>query len=394
MMVALQELHDKTVPSSIASPELRSVKDSILKTALYVINNGKSFESKIITSEQNNKNFSFLHEGDIYHEYYKFLIDSYVQENSHTNSTDTNVFKNAPVGDPLDHLFLLYKNFHVSPKDLKVIKLTALACSLYDYHSTYENMKLRYAENPQFDFLEPEHSLYPVFANLVNQYTLVLSSEKDKGNTILTQDTNDPLWQQAFLERCYLKGAYNEFLEEKSVNDLQQLKVMKLRYNAIDWYNFKIMHKFDFAQPSDEKPKPALSFSDLKKNTLLTSQSELLSQYFDLKSQESIKETYRKRKSKKRNMVIKAAGESRMSEQKRRLDLTSNIVTNIHTSGMIQCPITAQMVKESDFDNHIRLLLQDPNYASEKRRFKEDNQLSNLTDHQVYENIKKITSKR
>ncbi|KAL6947297.1 hypothetical protein ACO0QE_002180 [Hanseniaspora vineae] len=393
-MVDLEELRSKTVPSSIAIPEVLSVRDSILKTALYVINNGKSFELKLISSEENNQNFSFLHEGDIYHEYYTFFIDAYLHEQSKSNKTNINIPKRATMSDPLEHIFLLYKSHHVSPKDLKVIKLTALACSLYDYHSTYENMKMRYAENAQFDFLEPEHSLYPVFTNMVNQYTLLLSSEREKSNTILSQDTNDPLWKQAFLERCFLKGAYNEFLEEQSANDSEQLKVMKLRYSAIDWYKFKIMDKFDFVQPTEEKPKPALSFTDLKKNTLLTSQAELLTQYFNLKSQESIKETSRKRKSKKKNMVIKAAGESRMSEQKKKQDLANSIANATTTAGMIQCPITAQMVKESDFDKHIRLLLQDPNYASEKRRFKEENHLSNLTDHQVYENIKKLTSKK
>ena len=80
-------------------------------------------------------------------------------------------------------------------------------------------------------------------------------------------------------------------------------------------------------------------------------------------------------------MKIRAAGETRT---KRDIAQTEN------GDKRIKCPITGKLIPESQFDTHLKVLLSDPMYKEERKKYEDKHKLTNLSSTEVYENIKKL----
>lgn len=155
-------------------PDLRKV---ILKTAQFVIKNGKEFEEKIRIKWKGSFKFSFLNQNDPYYPFYiKSLDDSefceqLLNEENFEITEEANRIKEPPI--ELEYLFLAKD---ISPHDLDMIKLTAQFFSLHGNVFLISLFNLE-SNSYLFDFLKPLNPKNMILRVYSTQYTKILSSE-------------------------------------------------------------------------------------------------------------------------------------------------------------------------------------------------------------------------
>ncbi|KAH3899756.1 uncharacterized protein SCODWIG_01302 [Saccharomycodes ludwigii] len=412
-MPTLQDLEQITTPEEILIPSDNNIKQNILKTVLYVIQHGSSFEENIYSKEPGK--FSFINPGDMYYEYYRYITDHSLantgeQKDTHLSLNSNEERQNPNIIKPHDSLFSSYKNTYISKKDLEIIKATAVMCATYDdttkltnRKTTYSKIYERYKDNPQFEFMEAEHSLYSTFKSFVDQYTLLFN----KGKSIQTiKDLKTAPFKENFMEKCFERAYYNEYIQEKRISDNNFKENIKLRFAAIDWDVFKVIDVITLEDTVEEKGrdletsgkfKPALNFDDLAKNVLLSSQSNILSKYFEDTEKDGLlkiaMENKQRRRRKKRNIIIKEAGATRLTLQASESINGAVENDNSDLSEQVMCPITGKSIPAVHFEEHLRTLLHDPNHREEIKKYEDKNKLTNLSEKDVYENIKKLIQK-
>ncbi|GME86063.1 unnamed protein product [[Candida] boidinii] len=96
-------------------------------------------------------------------------------------------------------------------------------------------------------------------------------------------------------------------------------------------------------------------------------------------------------------MNIKAAGVSRLQQQQQHQNkaTSSSGIVQYDSNGekLLRCPISNQLIPESKFAQHIQILLRDPRYKDEKRKYELKYKYSNdYSGDQIYENIKNLVN--
>ncbi|GMF25317.1 unnamed protein product [Phytophthora lilii] len=220
-----EQQHDATVQGRVTGiilppPDIRAVVD---KTAQFVANNGRAFESRIV-GERMSAKFSFLREADPYHAYYEHKVSEFVAKKSEPppapepqqeapkepeqpqpsqpqEKTQEVVKAAEAAGDvvvekkavqdvtaqvakkikqkelepPPEEKFII-KHPTLSALDQEIMYLTAQYTALSG-SSFLSGLATREQRNPQFDFLKPTHPLFAYFTALVESYTLVLAKQ-------------------------------------------------------------------------------------------------------------------------------------------------------------------------------------------------------------------------
>lgn len=398
-MVDLENLRLLKVPVEISVPQDESVLETVLKTTGYVLRNGAAFEERLRANED--AKFAFVKPGNEYHDYYQYLLRSagYASElapsrsDSEKHTTDEHIAdertsdrqrspNNSLPREPYPFVFSSY-NKGVSPRDLAVIKTTAAFCAANKDADCVVALKHRYAEDKQFGFLNPEHSLNQTFISFVNQYTQILSGELGP----LTELGED--YKKTILQRSFQRAEYQEFSLELKASRKRLLEAHKIKFAAVDWENFTVVGTFalDDTQDGDVLPAP-VSFAELSCRALDAGELELFAGNEAALQGTGAEETPEagpkpSKNKKKKSIKIKAAGETRLKRSNAQAEANPR-------PKQIECPITHRMVPEEKFDRHLQILLSDPNYKEEREKYEAKHKLTNLTTDEVYQNIKRI----
>jgi len=269
-------------------PDIRVIVD---KTALFVARNGKSFESRILSSaEGQSAKFSFMKSNDPYNAYYEFkireceenggelkveaavVLSAAVDAPKKTQAATTTV-KKAPTATPTARALkgvdvtvaprpLTFKLPHpttVSPVDADVIKLTAqfTAASGRQFLS---GLAQREQRNPQFDFLKPTHVLFSYFTALVDAYTKALAPSPE-----LLEHVSQSLDGEAALRRTTHRWEYTRRSDEAVRREKAVADADKVAYQSVDWHDFVVVEVIDF--PSEELAEEAPAEAEMEVDT-------------------------------------------------------------------------------------------------------------------------------
>ena len=285
----------------IPPPEIRAVVD---KTAQFVARNGKSFEQRILLSnEGKTSKFNFMQSFDPYHAYYEFKIREFeeadakasdssasnsnlvVDENVNVSNRSSNINENpqvqvstqsenkinitvtntnavsttsakASIANPIALLtknkpyspspyeFSITHPPNIPPVDADIIKLTAQYTAV-NGREFLTGLALREQKNPQFDFLRPTHLLFSYFTSLVDSYAKVISPTADQIGKIISLCD----WKKA-LEVSVNRWEWNRQASEIKRRESEQKDEERLALQLIDWSEFIIVETIDF--PQDE----------------------------------------------------------------------------------------------------------------------------------------------
>ncbi|GAV53481.1 hypothetical protein ZYGR_0AI07650 [Zygosaccharomyces rouxii] len=332
-------------PDDIPIPEDESLKETIIKTATYAKQNGSPFVEKL----KNDDRFSFTNPEDVYYQYFQYILN-------HGNE------KVIAPREPYPFAFTSYDK-NLTPKDLEIIKAAAAFCVANEDLNYLEKMRKQFGNDPQFGFLNPNHSLNETFIQFMNQYKQV--KENTLGPPAFDYLNED--YKSVILRRSFQRAEYREYSKELENEKKEASRLQKIQFSAYDWTNFKVVHTLELSNTENEP----LNFAELSLRKInKTSELPLFSGDEPTTNSETTKN--RKRK-------VKAAGETRI--KKRRAD---------DNNREIQCPITNKMIPEDKFDRHLKILLGDPHYKMEREKYKAKHKLTNLSSDEVFENIKNI----
>ncbi|EEY68150.1 splicing factor 3 subunit, putative [Phytophthora infestans T30-4] len=287
-MVAEPEEHDAAVQGRVTGiiyppPDIRAVVD---KTAQFVANNGRAFESRIV-GERVSAKFSFLRESDPYHAYYEHKVSEFTvkkedplpapepQQPEHTaegqQETTQEIAKAVEtVGDvvvekkavqdvtaqvaknirgrelepPPEEIFII-KHPTLSALDQEIMYLTAQYTALSG-SSFLSGLATREQRNPQFDFLKPTHPLFAYFTALVESYTLVLAKQDAQMKRI-----EDGMERMKVLDRCVHRMEWQRTEQEREDKEAAEGDAERRALAQVDWHDFVIVETINFDDDDD-----------------------------------------------------------------------------------------------------------------------------------------------
>lgn len=252
----------------IPPPDIRAVAD---KTATFVAKFGKSFEEKVMASEEGKTpKFNFLKSQDPYNAYYELKIREIeegkpllpvagvaapIQEKEKTPRVEEKVLvTKASISNPLAKLAtskaveapppLLFSHGHPSgmkSQDVEVIKLTAqyTAVNGKDFLS---GLASREARNPQFDFLKPTHILFSYFTSMVDAYAKVVAPSSELKERVKHKAKD----RVHVLEGAVRRWQFNQAEAEKKREAELVADADRIAFQSIDWQDFVVVETIDF----------------------------------------------------------------------------------------------------------------------------------------------------
>ncbi|CAI5744123.1 unnamed protein product [Peronospora destructor] len=264
-------------------PDIRAVVD---KTAQFVANNGRAFESRIV-GERMSAKFSFLRDSDPYHAYYEHKVSEFIARASDplkatqepqeqtteeqqkiatqevvkaVETTGNVVVEKKPVQDvtaqvsmkikekelkpPLEEKFII-KHPTLSALDQEIMYLTAQYTALSG-SSFLSGLATREQRNPQFDFLKPTHPLFAYFTALVESYTLVLAKQNAQLKWI-----EEGVDRMQVLDRCVHRMEWQRTEQERKDKEAAESDAERRALAQIDWHDFVVVETINFDDNDD-----------------------------------------------------------------------------------------------------------------------------------------------
>ncbi|ETM46488.1 hypothetical protein L914_08626 [Phytophthora nicotianae] len=298
-----EEQHDATVQGRVTGiiyppPDIRAVVD---KTAQFVANNGRAFESRIV-GERMSAKFSFLRESDPYHAYYEHKVSEFIakkdelppapesqqqeqeqaaeqqQEKAQEivkemETTGDVVVEKKAVQDvtaqvakkikgkelepPPEEKFII-KHPTLSALDQEIMYLTAQYTALSG-SSFLSGLATREQRNPQFDFLKPTHPLFAYFTALVESYTLVLAKQDAQMKWI-----EEGMGRMKVLDRCVHRMEWQRTEQERKDKEAAESDAERRALAQIDWHDFVVVETINFDDDDDLGASATVGESEAK----------------------------------------------------------------------------------------------------------------------------------
>ncbi|KAF2104392.1 hypothetical protein NA57DRAFT_62953 [Rhizodiscina lignyota] len=420
----LDEITSKP-PDGVIIPPIK-VQDVLEKTAGYVARN-PVFEQRLITRNAGDPKFGFLKTQDPYHAYYIWRLKE-IREGRGTDVSAGRVAGSPqapakPQGPPEPPEFRFSARMPIiNTKDLAVVHLTArlVAGNGKNYISALHQ---REANNFQFDFLRPQHSLHQFFSRLVDQYTELLDKKKKEARMKMLQENIDnPMRLYRDAEQ---RAAWVEHQAQQRHEKDEKEEAERVAYAEIDWHDFSLVETvlFNEADEQTDLPPPT-SLNDLQSASLEQRAANSLAPS-SMRIEEAMPsdEMYappayspqppptaapaflppppqagyqmppqneeEEARIREPHAAAKGPGQMRI-----RNDYVPRAQAKKQNVGMALCPNCHQQIPYDELDNHMRIELLDPEWKKQKAKADSRHATTNLSTSDVANNLKRLASQR
>jgi len=337
----------------IPPAEIRKIAD---KTAEYVAKNGSAFEQIVAQSESNNPKFSFMKPNDPYRAYFEQKVIEFAKG---LNQPEKEEPKPEPVAPQITQKKDIKKEIRVEVRpppadrftvepptsltvlDMDVIKLTAQFVAKNGQKFLIA-LTEREKQNPQFDFLKPTHQLFSFFTNLVDAYSKC--ANPTKVDVIkLQQFANDKM--------AILNAAGDRFTFESQQTQTKKKKEdveeeERAQMAQIDWNEFVVVETIDLFD--DEELPNASNFARPDAQPLAAQSGPVSRPVSEQISTGAGPNQYMP--------GMQAGPGSELSGRKA-----------VQADNTFQkCPVCGRNIPVSEFNEHLRIEMLDPNYRNVK----------------------------
>ncbi|CCK69324.1 Prp21p KNAG_0C02130 [Huiozyma naganishii CBS 8797] len=302
------------------------LKANIYKTAQFVNERSQNVEEQLL--KDSSGKFSFLQPDNEHYAFYQSLRVKDNKDMSESKTVDSTAL-NEP--DPVPPFILIkdVSDLSIPSLDLEIMRRTADYLQ-YTKEDEREQIRTRLVKEERFQFLNPSHELNPTFEVILKQF-IACSKFKPENLT-----------EQEYLNRCFQRAVYNEYLKEFQNRSNTQLESYKIRFAAIDWINFKVI-KNPALENSDQTTngklefKMPLDFSKLFQKTISNTENDIYLKHFfgdgaannaeklslggvlesTVTEQQNKTQTQTNKRKRKGKMIIKKSGETRLHKKKK-----------------------------------------------------------------------------
>eukprot|EP00917_Polyrhabdina_sp_WS-2016_P012254 GHVP01026975.1.p1 GENE.GHVP01026975.1~~GHVP01026975.1.p1 ORF type:complete len:472 (+),score=119.19 GHVP01026975.1:633-2048(+) len=409
----------KSVGTIFPPPELKGIID---KTALFVSRNGPDFESRVSREREPNGKlkFEFLSPESPFRAYYEMRVKEFktgeVSEKpqvpqailkmrmeeekkkqkkkellmltQHGSIDDVDVKEPPPDNHILSHPY-------IAPVDMEIIKHTAQFVARNGQRFLM-GLTQREKNNRQFDFLKPTHALFGYFTALVDSYILCLIPDAQELEKIKAANES----AANVLIAMHKRHAY-ESMKENEARDAQRKETdgEEDPRSFIDWHDFAVVDVIEFDSKKTYPPSfdftsgqayiRPLSASSFPVPTAATKTEELPESETTASNvagpklppgfvpKPSVDDYPPEKREKIGGFSSRPPSEAvttRIVEDEGELVIRKDWVRkpkNVFSGTMQKCPITGRSVPTSQFTEHLRNLLQDPQWREQKDKLLE-----------------------
>ena len=182
----------------------------------------------------------------------KELLKEAMQDKIDILRSDKNLNNLDKISQPVPDKFSVPQP-NISGTELDIIKISAQFVAK-NGQKFLSDLIRREKDNPQFDFMKPQHTLFGYFTFLVGCYAKILNNKNEIMSKIEKYATNSDE---------ILKSANMHYLYEKKLSKIPRGKRFsqedlltneeKEKMKQIDWYDFVLVETIDFSSDEEEK---------------------------------------------------------------------------------------------------------------------------------------------
>nr|XP_011464163.1 PREDICTED: probable splicing factor 3A subunit 1 [Fragaria vesca subsp. vesca] len=365
--------HSKHIGIITPPPEVERI---INKTAENVAKYGPEFEKMVINDKiklNPDPKFSFLKSLHPYHAYYQKKVAEIRAQLDQSSEEPAPVIDVVPKPDSLPQVrheckvpeqpepeeYTVRLPQGISGEELDVIKLTAQFAAR-NGQSFLSGLR----SNPQFYFLNRNHSLFNFFTSLRDAYAKVLMPPEG-----LTEKLKKRVRDMtSVLERCVNRLEWEHYQKQSKQKVEDEIEQERIQMAAIDWHEHVVVDVIDFDDEEDGCLPPPLTLEEVIRRSKVVTYME---------ADDTVKESG--------NLVEMDLDEEEMQLVEEGMEVTEvehppmRIVKNwkrpeermILSSAerdMTISPITGELVPNSEMSEHMRISLIDPRYKEQKER--------------------------
>ena len=182
----------------------------------------------------------------------KELLKEAMKDKINLLRNDKNLINLDKIPQPVPDMFSVPQP-NISGTELDIIKISAQFVAKNGQKFLSDLIK-REKDNPQFDFMKPQHTLFGYFTFLVGCYAKILNNKNEIMSKIEKYATNsDEILKSANMNYLYEKKLSKiprgkRFSQEDLLTNEQKEKMKQ-----IDWYDFVLVETIDFSSDEEEK---------------------------------------------------------------------------------------------------------------------------------------------
>ncbi|PIN10655.1 hypothetical protein CDL12_16742 [Handroanthus impetiginosus] len=241
----------------------------------------------------------------------------------------------------------------------------------------YPSPDIRNSTNPQFHFLRPTHSMFMFFTALADAYSKALMPPKGLTDKL----RNSVVDMTTVLERCLHCLEWERSQEQARQKAEDEIEQERLQMAMIDWHDFVVVEKIDFADDEDEDLPPPMTLDEVIRRSKMSAMEE-----------EDIiepgKEVEMDMDEEEAQLVEEGMREPPMRVVKNWKRPEERIPAERDPTKFVVSPITGELVLINEMSEHMRISLIDPKYKVQKdRMFAKIREMTLAPDDEISRNI-------
>jgi splicing factor 3A subunit 1 len=251
----------------VPSPEVRR---NVAKTVDFIIRRTDRNDYDLRERARNNPKttISFVLPEDPYHPYFLWYLEQVNQGKGPAAASRQTVQQSKPQGPPEPPKFRFSARMpNINAKDLEILKLTALYTARVG-ENWLKDLRNREAGNFQFEFLRANHSFFPFFRSLVEQYKILLEEEQTVEARIEELQRNIKN-RFHILDRAKSRAEYVKYVTQQKQKEEKKAQDEQKEFQSIDWHDFAVIATvvIDEEDEAAELPPPT-NLADLQSASL------------------------------------------------------------------------------------------------------------------------------
>ncbi|KII61419.1 Splicing factor 3A subunit 1 [Thelohanellus kitauei] len=389
-------------------PEVRSI---IEKTAEFVHKNGMEFEDKIRQREVQNLKFSFLNRNDPYFMYYKHILYEYTLYPNREKIPEKPSFltclpqiekkmvqETVPIKkwkqliEPTDSSHppnppqpeFINEQLPLAPVDLDTVKITAQFVAR-NGRQFLQSLLQREMKNYIFDFLKPQHNIYPFFIKLVEQYSKILAPS----NNTITALRKEAIDRSAVLEKVRVKYEWLRYTNREARSEKSKDKALA---GQVDWHEFVVVETITFKEDEQANLPPPVSIEQLGARLISQERQEKMKV-----EPPKVVEVEKVEKAEEIKTIVAEEVETKPKEPVIIKNYEKKVEKTKQEKLMMISPITGEHIPADKMEQHLKQTLLDPKYKEQRQKYLEEKRQLDLmasTGPSIKSHLKNLAQRR
>ena len=287
----------------------------------------------------------------------------------------------------------------ISSSDLDVIKLTAQFVAR-NGRSFLTGLTQREHANAQFDFLKPTHPLFTFFTRLVDAYSKVIVAEP----TSLQKLQPKHCTALELLNRAIHRYEYDKKREHDKAMEAAEQDAERTAMQLIDWHSFVVVQTLDFDGDGSDCAV-ALSNDELLSHVTRSVADAQIEDTTDgaAAGKGAADDTMDAEEPEQPESSVAPGASSVLlasggAEMNLRRDYEAPTVTQATTAAVnefVRDPVSGQLIRLSEVDQHMKVQLMDPQYLEKKAQREQKQRGSNLLGNEaISANLSRMAQQR